>query len=254
MSTPTPIDASRSRSGFLLGILVVLLGIGLLLGQMGIIDGDKLIRFWPLLLIVAGIGRIIELRRNPHRAIWGVLFLCMGIVLQLQELNFHYFRLQTLWPVFLIAAGLWIVLNSFVPRSSSGRAPGGNWSDYFQGRFQMDSSGSDLNAVAVFGGVKRNITTKKFRSGRLTAIMGGIEIDFIDADIDGEEAILDATAILGGIEIRVPDNWHVSFEAVALLAGTSDERRRGPAPNPGVTPKHLIIRGAAVLAGVNVKN
>jgi predicted membrane protein len=251
---PTPIDANRSHSGFLLGILVVLLGIGLLLGQMGIIDGDKLVRFWPLLLIVAGIGRIIEFRSYPRRAVWGGLITCLGIVFQLQELNIHYFRLQTMWPVFLIAAGVWIVMNSFGSKKPSDREAIPNWADYFQGRFQMDSSGSDLNAVAVFGGVQRNITSKKFKSGRLTAIMGGIEIDFIDADIDGDEAILDATAILGGIEIRVPDTWNVSFEAVALLAGSNDERRRGPVPNPGVTPKHLIIRGAAVLAGVTVKN
>jgi len=58
---------------------------------------------------------------------------------------------------------------------------------------------------------------------------------------------------LGGIEIRVPDSWNVTFEAVAILAGSSDERRRTPIPAAGVTPKHLIIRGAAVLAGVEVK-
>jgi hypothetical protein len=120
----------------------------------------------------------------------------------------------------------------------------------------MDSSstGSDLNAVAIFGGVQRNITSKKFRGGRVTAILGGVELDFIDADIEGEEAILDVSSLMGGVEIRVPDTWNVTIETIAFLAGSSDERRRAPTPAPGVTPKHLIIRGATILAGIEVKN
>src|ERR1700722_8865455 len=248
------IDANRARAGFVVGILAVLIGTALLLGQMGIIDGDKIVRFWPMLLVVAGFGRIIEFRRNPGRALGGVLVICLGVIFQLNELNVRFFNLRTMWPVFLIVGGLWIVVHSFLPGWGVDRAAASDWVHNFQGKFQIDSTGSDLNAVAVLGGVQRNVTSRKFKRGTLTAIMGGVEIDFVDADMEGDEAVLDASAILGGIEIRVPDSWNVSFELIALLAGTSDERRRAPIPHTGVTPKHLIIRGTAVLAGVSVKN
>jgi len=252
----TPTNSKRSHTGFLMGTLVVLLGIGLLLSQMGLVAADKIVRLWPCLLIWAGLGRVFEDRRCPQRAIWGVFVVLVGVMLQLDELNIYVFHLHTIWPIFVIAGGLLIVWQSVAPRPSPnpGAAPTANWFDYFQGRFHMDSTGTDLNAVAILGGVKRNITSKKFTSGRVTAIMGGVELDFIDADIEGDEAILDVSSLMGGVEIRVPDTWNVTIETVAFLAGSSDERRRAPAPAPGVTPKHLIIRGATILAGIEVKN
>jgi len=249
-------NSSHSHSGFLVGTLVVLLGIGLLLSQMGIMAADKIVRLWPLLLIWAGLGRVIEFRHFPRRAIWGVFVILVGVMLQLDQFDVYVFHLHTIWPIFVIVGGLLIVWQSLAPRPNPDCAPNAGWFDYFQGRFQMDSSstGSDLNAVAIFGGVQRNITSKKFRGGRVTAILGGVELDFIDADIEGEQAILDVSSLMGGVEIRVPDTWNVTIETVAFLAGSSDERRRAPTPAPGVIPKHLIIRGATILAGIEVKN
>ena len=211
----------------------------------------------PLMAHAAGwlpaSGASLNFAGIPGRALGGVLVICLGVIFQLNELNISFLSTFTRFGRYsLIVGGLWIVLHSFLPHWGADRdAASAIGSINYQGRFQMDSTGSDLNAVAVLGGVQRNITSNKFKSGRLTAIMGGVEIDFVDADIEGDEAILDASAILGGIEIRVPDSWNVSFELVALLAGSSDERRRAPMPNSGAIPKHLIIRGAAVFAGVD---
>jgi predicted membrane protein len=253
----TPTNSKRSHTGFLTGTVVVLLGIGLLLSQMGMVPADKIFRLWPLLLVWVGLGRLFEYRLCPHRAIWGVFVILTGVLLELNEFNIYAFHLHTLWPIFVIAGGLLIVWQSLAPRPSPPNPNAGaaaNWVDYFQGRFHMNSDSSDLNAIAVLGGVKRNITSKKFRGGRVTAILGGVELDFIDADIEGDEAILDVSSLMGGVEIRVPDSWNVTIETVAFLAGSSDERRRAPVPAPGVTPKHLVIRGATILAGIEVKN
>ena len=236
-----------------MGSLVVILGIGLLLSQMGVIAGDKIVRLWPLLMIWAGFNRIIEVRGNPRRALWGVFVIVMGSMFLLDQFDIYHFQIRHMWPVFVIVGGLIMVLQSLGPRNEPAGRIRGSWFDYCQDSLRVDPN-SDLNAIAVFGGVQRNVTSQKFRGGRLTAIIGGIEIDFSGAEIDGAEAILEVTAFLGGIEIRVPDSWNVTFEAVAILAGSSDERRRTPIPAAGVTPKHLIIRGAAVLAGVEVKN
>jgi predicted membrane protein len=250
----TPTNSKRSHAGFLMGTLVVLLGIGLLLSQMGLVAADKIVRLWPLLLVWAGLGRVFEFRRCPQRAIWGVFVILMGVMLELNEFNIYAFHLHTIWPIFVIAGGLLIVWQSMAPRPNPDAGAAANWFDYFQGRFHMDSNSSDLNAVAVLGGVQRNITSKKFRGGRVIAILGGVELDFIDADIEGDEAILDVSSLMGGVEIRVPDAWNVTIETVAFLAGSSDERRRAPTPAPGAIPKHLIIRGATILAGIEVKN
>ena len=62
------------------------------------------------------------------------------------------------------------------------------------------------------------------------------------------EAIIDVFAMWGGIEIKVPPDWAVSNQAMAIMGGiedksqaTSDARQR------------LVIRGFALMGGVEIK-
>jgi len=41
---------------------------------------------------------------------------------------------------------------------------------------------------------------KNFRGGRLVAVFGGIEIDLWQAEMEGDEAVLQIDAIFGGVE------------------------------------------------------
>jgi predicted membrane protein len=85
--------------------------------------------------------------------------------------------------------------------------------------------------------------------------MGGIELDFRGAEIEGEEAVLSVEAIFGGIEITVPDHWHVIFEGENVFGGYSDETRAPAVDAMGTTPKKfLILRGRCVFGGISVKN
>ena len=65
--------------------------------------------------------------------------------------------------------------------------------------------------MAIFGGIKQRIAVKNFRGGRLLAICGGFDIDLTRADIEGQSAVIDASALMGGGEIRVPDSWIVEI-------------------------------------------
>jgi ribonuclease R len=85
--------------------------------------------------------------------------------------------------------------------------------------------------------------------GNVVAVMGGQTIDLMDADITTSPAVLDVFALWGGIEILVPDHWEVISEVTPFMAGF--EMKRGRAA--GDPSKRLIIRGAAVMAGIEVK-
>ena len=54
----------------------------------------------------------------------------------------------------------------------------------------------------------------------------------------------------GGIEIRVPDDWTVDLRGVPVLAGFVDKTR----PPAMATEKRLVIRGMALMGGVEIKN
>ena len=71
--------------------------------------------------------------------------------------------------------------------------------------------------------------TAAISGGNVTAIFGGVELDFRGADIEGEEAVIYVEAVFGGIEIVVPERWNVAFEVQSVFAGYSDEDSTTPA-------------------------
>jgi Cell wall-active antibiotics response 4TMS YvqF len=110
-----------------------------------------------------------------------------------------------------------------------------------------------MNAHAIFSGVERRVTAKDFRFGRISAVFGGAELDFHDADIEGDTGELEINAIFGGVELRVPDNWNVEARNQTAFGGYSDKtRKRDDAAAPG--GKTLIISGTVMFGGVEVKN
>ena len=105
--------------------------------------------------------------------------------------------------------------------------------------------------AAVFGGVDRRISAQDFHEAQCTAIFGGCKIDLRDAQIQGREAVLETYAIFGGVELRVPDDWQVVNRNVSIFGGVSDQRRHPPR---GPETKTLIVDGAAIFGGVEIKD
>jgi predicted membrane protein len=105
--------------------------------------------------------------------------------------------------------------------------------------------------AAVFGGVDRHIAALDFHGAQCTAVFGGCKIDLRDAQIQGREAVLETYAIFGGVEIRVPDDWEVVNRNMTIFGGVSDHRRQSPR---GPDTKTLILEGATVFGGTNVRN
>jgi len=54
----------------------------------------------------------------------------------------------------------------------------------------------------------------------------------------------------GGIEIRVPENWTVSGRVTPILGGYEDKTR----PPQGATTHRLVVRGFAIMSGIEIKN
>jgi LiaF transmembrane domain len=124
--------------------------------------------------------------------------------------------------------------------------------DTFNDWTGQESTDPEFDYMAIFGGIKQRVTVKNFRGGRLTAVFGGFEVDLTRADIDGPTAMIDASALFGGGEIRVPPTWIIEIRGIALLGGYTDETHQEVA-DPA-TAKRLIVKGIAALGGVVIKN
>ncbi len=220
-----------------IGGIVCLVGLLLLLDHLNIISVDHLWRFWPLILIAVGGAHMAD----PARRQWGAIVFVVGSIFLLSSLNILRFDWAELWPLAIIVAGGMMIWNSLQAQRR---------------RTDIPDSASTMNAYAIFSGLERRVTAKNFRFGRVSAVFGGAELDFNDADIEGDTGELELNAVFGGVELRVPENWNVEARNQTMFGGYSDKTRNSKrAADPAnAGGKTLIISGTVMFSGVEVKN
>jgi predicted membrane protein len=226
------------RGSFAWGGVILFVGVVLLLDHLGVISAQGLWRFWPMILILAGIVNLLD----DCRRIWGVCLLVAGVLLQLGQFGIVHVTWALLWPIIIIGIGLSLMFGSIKARKAA------------EGRGQVSTGPGALNEMAVFSGVEKRVMGKNFRGGRLVALFGGIEIDLWQADMEGDTAVLHVDAIFGGVELRVPDTWLVSSEGQGIFGGYSDTTRLNPPSDPSQQRKTLVVRGMALFGGVEIRN
>ena len=232
--TSTDCRDGRPLSRMILGITVMVLGLALALDNFGLFQIRYIFRLWPVILMVIGLTRLSQSVRHGGRPEGYVLTL-VGAGLLLMNLGLLDFR-QALAFLLLTVGGV------IVYRAAHGTSAS-------SGDLSMEAS-QRLDAFALLGGVQRVSRATEFRGGSASALLGGCDIDLREAAMpEGATAVLDTLAIMGGVEVRVPDDWSVETRGMALLGGFEDKTRRPLDPS-----KKLVITGLAVMGGVEVKN
>src|SRR5215831_11327192 len=107
---------------------------------------------------------------------------------------------------------------------------------------------STFSSTAVLGGIDRRNSSSAFRSAEASAFMGGVNLDFRDATMEGDEARIQVSAIMGGIEIRVPRSWTVINHVSPFMGGVEDHSRSGD------SNKRLVIEGTVFMGGLDIEN
>jgi len=227
----------------LVGVLIVAFGLFLLLGSFGVLHVG-IGTMWPLLLIIWGIwviGRAFGAEDNLRAKFRTAINENFGDAIGQQPGEPAGQQSGEQSPRDFAGELKFRIRSNIHNRL---RDTVNNWA--------ADSGNPQFDYFAIFGGVKQRITVKNFRGGRLFAICGGWDIDLTRADIEGQTAVIDASALMGGGEIRVPENWIVELHGVPLFGGYSDETHQViQDPN---TAKRLIIKGIACMGGVVIKN
>ncbi len=101
---------------FIVGVIILLVGVVLLLVQIGFNAADRIFQFWPLILIYLGVNRLTR-RRGSIGWFWGGFLILLGISFQLQEFGLSHVHIIVIWPVFLICAGILLILQRYDSRS-----------------------------------------------------------------------------------------------------------------------------------------
>jgi len=230
----------------------------------------------------------------PEKWVPGLVLIAVGAIFFLD--NLHIFRIHDLlsyWPVILVAAGLFQIIDCGTTMGKIGggilAAVGGvflarnlgylpiGWGEMWplilvavgvlmlanritgeswkwpHGNWTQSGGGGHLHESAVFGGGKRIITDNNFTGGKVDAVFSGYEIDLRGAHIASNSAVLDVNAVFGGVEVKIPLNWNAVVKGAGVFGGYVDNTRH---PNPAEVPniKQVVFKGGAVFGGVEIKN
>jgi predicted membrane protein len=225
-------------SGVIAGAVIVGVGLILLLDNMGILHADNLWRYWPVILIAVGAGRVMESHR-PAALVWGGMISLIGLLFLLDNLHILSFSFNMIWPLAVIAFGVSMLLRSAERTRMVGDTG--------------FASNPTLSLWTVFGGGRRRITSDNFQGGEVFAIFGGFHIDLRGSQITSGRAVVEINSIFGGVEMIVPENWRVSVRGTGIF-GAFEDKTIPPRPDVGVTPPELIVTGSAVFGGATVRN
>jgi hypothetical protein len=220
----------------LLGLSVVAVGVLFLLDSAGVLDAGRAInRWWPLLILVAG---LLTLAERPPAMLRGALLTAAGAFLLLLTNDVvHENAWDYVWPGAIIVAGVAIVARW------SGRAialPSGA------------APGDVVRSTALFAGPKLTSASQTFRGGWLTAVFGGVTLDLRNARPAPEGASINATVAFGGIEILVPRGWRIDVRSTPIFGGVDDKTDHSVPPAQDAPT--LRIDAVAVFGGVDVKH
>jgi predicted membrane protein len=213
----------------LLGLFLVVVGGLYTLDNLGVVDARQVLRYWPVLLILVGVLKL----QNVHRRGSGYLWICIGVWFLLDRLDVVHFRFRDIWPAFLVIAGGYLIIRGLWPRS--------------RGNEPAQVSSSTVDAFAFMSGTERVNNSQDFRGGELVAFMGGCEIDLRQAAIRENEAVIDVFAMMGGVELKVPQDWSVTSTVFPLMGACVDKTRpKGP------PTQRLVVKGLVIMGGIEI--
>lgn len=280
-------DKGHRDTEILIGIAILGFGAALLFANLGVFSMRDITRFWPMLLVAAGIMRLSR-AQFPSAKGFAIFLIVLGGILLAGNFGAVKVSWNLFWPAILIVIGLQHLLSNFdppKPQSAPAAPPSGMAGSApppakngpetpSSGPRPVDEPGAPppyssasapppqgaafepdvhLHEYCIFTGGKRRIATTNFRGGEVVAVFGGVEVDLRSCQISGDEAVVDITAAFGGCNLKVPTNWYVEMRGVAAFGGYSN-KTIPPRVNPGQRIQKLIVTGSAAFGGVVIEN
>ncbi len=229
---------SGNGSGLWAGVIILCIGLFIFLKKMGL-ELPNWLFSWPMILIA--IGCIMGVKGKFQGIAWFIVTMVGCIFLVGDIVPFDWNLRRFIWPSILILIGIYII-----GRSTSKK------SQYEKIFSADDSANSDdfIQATTIFSGTNKVILSKNFKGGNVTTVFGGTELNFSQADIEGE-VFLEITTLFAGVEIIVPSSWDVRVDVNTVFGGIEDKRIVPPAIPSNKT---LILKGSCTFGGVDLKS
>jgi len=272
----------RNDGSIAFGVIILGIGLVLLFRKFGLYIPDWVLT-WPMILIAVGTYTLIS---QQFKSFFGSVVLFIGVYFLLKrEFDLDLGLDQFIWPVGLIALGIYLILHKKKEykvmeealknwEGSRKNKPDVQNSEKIESAEVVEDKNASkeqsakapdsgfvratgtafldrINESVIFSGVNRKLMTKNFQGGKATVIFGGLDLDLSQVDFTGV-ATLDLEVGFGGVKLIIPPHWDVRTEVSNIAAGLEDKRmfREG-----GVdTNKVLILKGTLLFSGLEIKS
>ena len=197
----------------------------------------------PYILTLAGIFWIA--RSGKSKApLMAWLVLVFGAVLIVSQIGLFGLSFgDMIAPMILITVAFFLVNpRNLLPRN------------FNTGNDDLEPNQKHIKLFAFMGGGELNYHSKQLSGGEVMCIWGGYDIDFSEADMEGDSMELNLYCIMGGVEITVPANWKVEKSGALCIMGGYSNRTRDMAEELNLPPKTLVVTGLALMGGGEIRN
>ncbi len=230
------------------GVIILAIGALFLLDNItGAVDLGFVSDWWPTLIILVGVWRLIA---NKFRKLFmPLLLIVIGAILQLWKFADFNLDFSVIWPAILVIVGIAILaggLRRHRRRSSPVTHDSPPVID-----IDMDVAGDDDSTLnAVLGSQDQRISGD-FQSANINVVMGSGSLDLRNARIMQKPATLEASVVMGEVKVRVPAEWSVRLDSNAQMGETKDTRGRQAADSGS---PDLIISGSVTMGSLQIED
>jgi hypothetical protein len=244
------------KPNLVFALMMIAAGGLLFLANLGLIPIKHVWDYWPLIFVAIGFGRLTG-KRSPGRVLLGITLVVLGIFVTLIStgiLPLH-FRDDS-WPLSIL----------FLALGFGGLArvlDGERWRDdfcSFRTKASMPATApiledddTLLSGHTVMGNIQRKVESQNFRGGRLTCVMGNIQIDLRRANmpLGTKNSYLETNSVLGSIKLRVPESWRVVWNGENIMGNFHDKTIP---PNTGAEAPQLVLSGNCTMGSIEVES
>jgi hypothetical protein len=112
-------------------------------------------------------------------------------------------------------------------------------------------AGHRRHFVVVQGGAQLRPTGEEIQDAVVSVMMGGLVLDLRETDLSRRPARLDILALMGGLELVIPESWKVSIDVHPTMGGVRDARAGRIDPE---RPIDLVLSGRVVMGGLDISS